>query len=93
MLLSTEIDICARQTIHAFLLEIAMANGLRTTADPEKTLAQLRAEFLQAPRYKSTVPNQPDPDKNIDLAVHTAAVSYAERFFDSLDQRLKELMG
>lgn len=86
-----DIDVSARLTIYAFLLEIVVANWMRATAHPEKTLAQLRGEFLEALRYNTSVPRQTGPDTNIDVAIHAAAVAYAERFFDRLDERVKDL--
>lgn len=93
MLSKTDIDVHAALTIHAFLLEIVLANGLRMAADPKKHLAQLREEFLARVKYKSTFPLHAGSDNSTYTAIHEASVAYAERFFDSLDLRLQAISG
>lgn len=91
MLSKSEIDNNAALTIHAFLLEVVLANGLVATADPEKNLAQLRREFLERVKYKSTLPPHAGSDNNTYTAIHEASVVYAERFFDRLGARVKDI--
>lgn len=93
MLSKIETEAFARLTIHSFLLEVIVANQMRALERPAETLAQFRREFLDAVRYRTSAPDDQALDSASISAIHETSVSYAERFFECLDQRVKGMMG
>ena len=93
MLSKIETETFARLTIHSFLLEVIVANWMRASERPAETLAQLRKEFLDAVRYRTSAPDDQTLDSASISDTHEMSVSYAERFFERLDQRVKDLTG
>ena len=81
-----EIDLSARTTLHAFLLEQIFANQAMTASDPAASWAALSKAFMNSIRFKTTAPA--DSPELVDM--HERTIAHAERLFARVAERVEQ---